>query len=97
MTDDLPANHMALKEPIPTLQTEGDQTQEVLIFESPRGKHIRRLGLPFDIADGGAKLNSDTVGKYIELCCNLGDGDADKLSAADFIEAQNRILGFFGQ
>jgi hypothetical protein len=74
-----------------------------LEFNEPTGRHIRKIGMPFRIMTGnaqqepGVEIDSDKVGKYIEQCCNLGVGDADKLSLPDFIEAQNKVLGFFGQ
>ena len=68
-----------------------------LVFDEPTGKMIRKVGMPFSIKGSAVELDSEKLAQYIEQCCNLGAGDASKLSARDFIEAQNRVLSFFGQ
>tara|TARA_Y100000356_G_scaffold133821_1_gene141662 strand:+ start:572 stop:853 length:282 start_codon:yes stop_codon:yes gene_type:complete len=68
-----------------------------LTFSEPTGLELRKIGMPFIIKDGGIEINSDKVALYIEKCCGLGVNDANNLPLPDFVEAQNTVLGFFGQ
>lgn len=72
------------------------KTQE-LVFTEPTGLELRKIGMPFVIKDGGIEIDSNKVALYIEKCCGLGVNDANNLCLPDFVEAQNTVLGFFGQ
>jgi hypothetical protein len=97
--EESPSNTLKLSKPMDSLQ--GKITS--ISFEEPTGRDVRKIGMPFRIinssatTEAGVDINTDKVARYIERCCNLGAGDADNLSLPDFVEAQNRVLGFFGQ
>ena len=68
-----------------------------LVFQEPTGLELRKIGMPFIIKDGGIEIDSNKIALYIEKCCGLGVNDSNGLSLPDFVEAQNVVLGFFGQ
>ena len=82
-----------LKKKIMVLEKETDTIE----LREPTTRDVRRLGMPIAIGQAGdAGMNMDVCAKYLVALSNLTDGDIDKLSVEDFIEAAMRITAFFG-
>ncbi len=82
-----------LKKPIKVLDADTDTIE----LREPTTRDVRKLGMPIAIgADGDAGMNMDVCAKYLVALSNLTDGDIDKLSVEDFVDAAMRIVTFFG-
>lgn len=74
-----------------------DKEIDTIELREPTTRDVRRLGMPIAIgADENAGMNMEVCAKYLVALSNLTDGDIDKLSMEDFIEASMNIVTFFG-
>ena len=74
-----------------------DKDIDTIELREPTTRDVRKLGMPITIgADENAGMNMDVCAKYLVALSNLTDGDIDKLSVEDFVEAAMRIVAFFG-
>ena len=81
-----------LKKPINVLDKETDTIE----LREPTTRDIRKFGMPITIGvSGEAGMNMDVCAKYLVALSNLTDGDIDKLSVEDFVDAAMRIVTFF--
>ena len=74
-----------------------DKEIDTIELREPTTRDVRRLGMPIAIgATSEASINMDVCAKYLVALSNLTDGDIDKLSVDDFVEAAMNIATFFG-
>lgn len=82
-----------LKKPITVLEKETDTIE----LREPTTRDVRKFGMPITIgSDENAGMNMEVCAKYLVALSNLTDGDLDKLSVEDFVEASMHIVTFFG-
>ena len=81
------------------IKAHGEDVAE-LAFREPTGKDLRTCGMPYSMLDRdgavGLVIDAGAVAKLISALAGIPTSSVDQLSARDFQEATNVIVGFFG-
>ncbi len=73
----------------------GNEIDSIELRE-PTTRDVRKLGMPISIGKAGtASMDMDICAKYLVALSNLTDGDIDKLSIDDFMDAATMVVTFF--
>ena len=83
-----------LKKPI---QAHGDEVRE-LTFREPNGDDIITCGYPLQMSGDGTFVPlAGTIAKYIARLGNIPPSSVKQMSAPDFGDCMQEIIGFFSE